>query len=123
MDRKISRNQELQRLISLSAAARSCLGNEAATLKRRLDVASRVRDSLKQNPTGWLFGSLGSGLAAGLMFRRRPALQQAKPKTIPAAVLGLTLNAVRPIAKTWLTDQVKNYFKNSQKRNRPGSPD
>ncbi len=116
MDRKFTKNQELQRLVTLSAAARSCLGNEAASLKQRLDVPSRVRNSLKQNPTGWLLGSLGSGLAASLVFRRKPALSERKSRSLPSALLGLTLTAVRPLAKVWLTDQVKNYFNHSLQR-------
>jgi hypothetical protein len=116
MDRKISKNQELQRLISLSAAARRCLGNEAAALKQRLDVPSRVRNSLKQNPTGWLLGSLGSGLAASMVFSRKPAPSERKSRSLPSAVLGLTLTAIRPLAKVWLTDQVKNYFNHSLQR-------
>jgi hypothetical protein len=116
MDRKISKNQELQRLISLSAAARSCLGIEAATLRHRLDVPTRVRNSLKQNPTGWLLGSLGSGLAASLVFRRKPALTEAKSRSLPSALLGLTLTAVQPLAKVWLTDKLKNYLNHSLQR-------
>ncbi|NJR41639.1 MAG: hypothetical protein HC767_02195 [Akkermansiaceae bacterium] len=71
MDRKLSKDQEIQRLIKLSESARVCLSREANLLKHRLDVPARLRSSLKENPTGWLFGSLGSGLVASLFFRRK----------------------------------------------------
>ena len=117
MDRKLPANQEIQQLILISAAARSCLGAEAHALKQRLDVPARIRGSLKNHPTGWLFGSLVSGLAASLLFRGKSSpLFQGKPslppkrRTIPTALLGLALTAVRPLAKVWLTNQVKQHF-------------
>jgi hypothetical protein len=99
-------------LISLGETARSTLSHEAAVLKHRLDVPARLKDSLKSHPTGWLVGSVASGLAASFLFRRRPAREEKekKSKSLPLAVLGLTLTAVRPFAKVWLTDQVKNYL-------------
>lgn len=106
MDRKLPENPDIQRLIRLSEASRSFLGNEAAALKHRLDVPARLRDSLKSHPSTWLFGSLASGLAASLMFRRKPVLEK-KRRGIPATLLGLTLTAARPLAKVWLANQVK----------------
>jgi hypothetical protein len=109
MDRKLPENPEIQRLIRLSQASRSFLGNEALSLKHRLDVPARLRDSLKSHPSTWLFGSLASGLAASLIFRRRPASDK-KRKGIPATLMGLTLTAARPLAKVWLTDQLKHWI-------------
>lgn len=117
MDRKLSKPEEIQRLIQLAAASRSCLGKEVAALKYKLDVPARMRDSLKRHPTGWLLGSLASGLLASLFFRRplfrRPktvVTEEKKHRSFPIAILGLTLTAIRPFAKIWLTDQVKNYL-------------
>jgi hypothetical protein len=110
MDRKLSKDQEIQRLIQLSESARACLSREADLLKHRLDVPARLRSSLKENPTGWLFGSIGSGLAASLLFRRKSHSVERKKRTLPQAILGLTLTAARPLAKVWLTDQVKGYL-------------
>lgn len=109
MDRKLPKDQEIERLIRLGAAARFCLENEATLLRQRLDVPARIRGSLKSHPTGWLFGSLASGLAASLLFRGKSSAPK-KPRTLPTALLGLTLTAVRPLAKVWLTGQVKNYL-------------
>ncbi len=110
MDRKFSEKSEIERLIQTSHSARCCLENEAVSLKQRLDFPARIRSSVKQHPTGWLLGLLTSGLAAGLMFRRKPAVPNQKRRSFPLAFLGLTLTAVRPFAKVWLTGQVKNYL-------------
>lgn len=110
MDRKLQDQQELERLIRLSENARSCLGAEVISLKHRLDVPSRLRSSLKSHPTGWLFGSVASGLAASLLFRRKPARPEKKPRGLPVTLLGLALTVLRPMAKVWLTGQVKSYL-------------
>ncbi len=131
MDRKLPKNQEIARLIRLGEAARSCLEHDVVLLKERFDVPSRIRGSLKEHPTGWLFGSLLSGLAASLLLRpkQRPAEQhpaEKKHRGLPLSLLALTLTAVRPMAKVWLTDQVKNYLigqsRASSRQNRPHSP-
>ncbi|MEO7100763.1 MAG: hypothetical protein ABI162_15480 [Luteolibacter sp.] len=96
-------------MIRISDAARSCLSEEAHALKERLDVPARLRGSLKSHPTGWLFGSLASGLAASMLFRRKSSSPPKKARGLPSVLLGLTLTAVRPLAKVWLTDQIKNY--------------
>lgn len=113
MDRKLSKTEQKERLIRLSAASRSCLEGEAALLKQKLDVPARVRSSLKTHPTGWLLGSLAAGLAASLVFRRKRVVVEKVEKkrhSFPLTLLGLTLTAVRPLAKVWLTDQVKHYM-------------
>ena len=110
MDRKLPKNQEIERLIRLGETARSVLGHEAVLLKQRLDVPARIRGSLKEHPAGWLLGSLASGLAASLLLRLRPRPAEKKHRSVPLTLLGLTLTAVRPMAKIWLTDQVKSYL-------------
>jgi hypothetical protein len=113
MDRKLQQRQEIERLIRQSESARCCLEDEAELLRQRLDVPARLRNSLKSHPTGWLVGSLASGLAASMLFGRRPQAQAVagkKRRSLPLTLLGLSLTAVRPFAKVWLTDQVKHYF-------------
>ena len=110
MDRKLPPNQELERLIRLSAASRSCLTSEAITLRQRLDFPTRIRTSLKSHPTAWLFGSIASGFVGSLMFRRKSAAPEAKRRGAVVTLLGLALTAARPFAKVWLADQVKSYL-------------
>ena len=102
------KNPEIERLIRLSEAARSCLEDEAAALRQRLDVPARIRSSL-QEPSHRLAGRL-----AGFRPRRQPAVppqarapSRKKRRGLPLILLGLTLTAARPLAKVWLTDQVK----------------
>lgn len=113
MDRKLQQSEEIQRLIRLGESARTSLETQAELLYQRLDVPTRIRASLKSHPTGWLVGSLASGLAASLLFGgRSPArtVPEKKRRSLPLTLLGLSLTAVRPFAKVWLTDQAKHYF-------------
>lgn len=116
MDRKFQQAQEIARLIALSKSARSSLELEAISLKQRFDVPTRLRDSLKSHPTGWLMGSMASGLAASMLFSRRPPAREKKKSSLPLTLLGLSLTAVRPVAKVWLADQVKQYLTTQRAR-------
>ena len=100
-------------MIRLGESARTSLETQAELLYQRFDVPTRIRGSLKSHPTGWLVGSLASGLAASLVFGGRAPARTAPEKTrrsLPLTLLGLSLTAVRPFAKVWLTDQAKHYF-------------
>lgn len=119
MDRKLPEDPEIRRLIELSASSRQSLANEAAALRHKLDVPSRVRESLRENPTTWMAGSLVSGLAASLLFRSKPAPVK-KRRGFPAAVLGLTLTAARPLLKVWLANQVKQLVTGNSSIQLPG---
>ena len=110
MDRKLPQSQEIERLIRLSAASRSCLVREVTTLQQRLDFPTRVRGSLKSHPTAWLFSSLAIGFVGSLLLRRKPAAIGTKHRGLPLTLLGLALTAARPFAKVWLADQVKSYL-------------
>ncbi len=124
MDRKLSQSQEIERLICLSKAARCCLESEMISLKQRLDFPTRIRSSLKSHPIGWLAGSLMSGLTASWFVRQRPTrpvASEKKPRSLALSLLGLTLTAARPLAKTWLAGQLKNYL-SGQTRNTPFVP-
>ncbi len=110
MDRKLQQTQEIERLIRLGDTARTRLDVAAVSIRQRYDVPARLKDSLKRHPTGWLVGSLFFGLVASMLFNRRPPAREKKSRGLPLTLLGLSLTAVRPIAKVWLTDQVKQYF-------------
>ncbi len=108
MDRKLPENPEILRLIELGDLSRSLLDAEACRLRERLDVPARVRNSLKQHPSSWLFGSMATGLAASFLLRRKPAAEKRK-RGFTATMLGLTLTAAKPLARVWLTDQLKHW--------------
>lgn len=108
MDSKAVKHPEILRLIRLSNASRSCLAAEAAVFRRRLDVPSRVRESLGRHPLAWLLGSLGSGLAASLLFRRKPAITGKSSRGIKSTLLGLAFKTARPLLEAWLIGRFKN---------------
>ena len=116
MDRNPPENAEIQRLIDLSAAARSCLTGEVRALQHRLDVPARLRGSLTSHPATWMFGSLATGLATSLLWQRNPRAGNSPPTTakpsrgIPSKLLGLAWVATRPMMKIWLGDQLKNWL-------------
>ena len=110
MDRKLSKTEQIERLIRLSDSSRSRLREEAVSLKQRFDLPARIRSSLKGHPTGWMLGSLAAGLTASWMLRRPAPVTGKKHRGLLLSLLGLTLTAIRPFAKIWLTDQVKNYL-------------
>lgn len=110
MDRKLPKDQEIQRLIRLGEVARSRLEQEAFLLKQRLDVPARIHSSLKSHPLGWLFGSLTSGLAASWLLRRQPTAIEKKHRTLASTLWGLALTAAQPVAKVWLANQLKAYL-------------
>jgi hypothetical protein len=114
MDRKFSEKTEIEELIRLSAAARSCLDHEAAVLRKRLDFPMRMRDSLASHPGGWMLGSLASGLLASVLFRRRSRAAAPRSKGVLSGLLGLTLTAAKPLAKVWLANQVKDWMTRPQ---------
>jgi hypothetical protein len=110
MDRKISKTEQIERLIRLSESSRSRLQEEAVALKQRFDVPARVRNSLKGHPTGWMLGSLGAGLVASWVLRRPAPVTEKKHRGLLLSLLGLTVSALQPFAKTWLTEQLKNHL-------------
>lgn len=124
MDSKLSRQQEIERLIRNGDNARWFISSEVRTLKAKLDVPSRVRNSLKGNPLGWLFGSAASGMVASLLFRRKSARSAGKKSSArPIRFLALILTLVRPIAKVWLTGRVKSYLSGESARFFSNLPD
>lgn len=110
MDPSSIKQLEIDRLIALSAAARVRMSDEAAILRQRLDIPYRIRGSLKEHPSAWMVASLASGMAANFLFRRKPALPK-KTRGLSAVLLGIGLNALRPMAKIWLSNQVKQWIK------------
>ena len=108
MDRKLPEKAEIERLIRLGESARACLESEAVRIKQRFDIPARLRHSLSEHPTSWLFGSLASGLVASLFLSRRrhkPVEKKPGRKGVAGMLLGLTLTAARPLAKVWLSNQ------------------
>jgi hypothetical protein len=110
MDRKSAETSEIERLIRLSAAARSRLTHDANALREKLDVPARIRHSLHDKPAMWLAGSIVSGLAASMIFRRKKSARAEKSRSVLGTLLGLTLTTARPLLKIWLGDALKKWL-------------
>ena len=110
MDRKSAEKSEVERLIRLSAAARSLLTHEAIALREKLDVPSRIRHSLHEKPGLWLTGSIVSGLAASMLFGRKKSARAEKSRGLTRTLLGLTLTTARPLLKIWLGNALKKWM-------------
>jgi hypothetical protein len=113
MAQELSEEQEIQNLIRQAQSARICITGEVADLKAKLDVPARLKNSLRIHPSGWLFGSLASGFIGSLLLRGRKSSSPKRARKkggLLLSLLGLALTAIRPLAKVWLKDQVKNYL-------------
>jgi hypothetical protein len=110
MDRKIAEKSEVERLIQLSAAARSRLTHDAIALREKLDVPTRIRHSLQEKPGIWVTGSIVSGLAASMLFRHKKSAATEKSRGLSGTLLGLTLTTARPLLKIWLGDALRKWL-------------
>jgi hypothetical protein len=110
MDRKSAEKSEVERLIRLSAAARSRLTHDAIALREKLDVPARIRHSLHDKPGIWVTGSIVSGLAASMLFRRKKSARAEKSRGLAGTLLGLTLTTARPLLKIWLGDALRKWL-------------
>ncbi len=96
-------------MIRLSAASRSRLSHDAAALRHRLDGPARVWHSLHSHPVRWMGGSLVTAFAATLLLRRKTA--SPSPQRGWRGLLGgLVLTALRPVIKTWVSVQLKQFI-------------
>ncbi len=108
MDPKPTEDARIQELIRISRSSRSQLGREFTGLKRKLELPLRIRDSLKSTPTKWLLGSMAAGLVTSLLLRRRPAPKEDRKRGFFShPLIALTLTAVQPLAKVWLSGKLK----------------
>lgn len=110
MDRKSAEKSEVERLIQLSAAARSRLTHDAIALREKLDVPTRIRHSLHDKPGMWLTGSILSGLAASMLFRRKKSARTEKSRGLAGTLLGLVLTTARPLLKIWFGNALKKWL-------------
>ncbi|MFD0895851.1 hypothetical protein KBB96_07880 [Luteolibacter ambystomatis] len=98
---------EIEALLKRSETARRRLAYDLAVLKHRVDVPARVKESLQTHPTGWLGGSLVTGLIASLALRRRKPKKTTEEKVRKAGLAGLLLTAggalARPVVKSLVT--------------------
>ncbi|MFD2255750.1 hypothetical protein ACFSSA_03595 [Luteolibacter algae] len=105
-------------LIRLSEISRAQLGQAHAHFKHKLDVPSRMKDSLKAEPVKWVGGSLAAGFLGSFLFKgknkqktpeRVKTVKKERNFLISLLLLGLTM--AKPAAKIYATKLLKDYFR------------
>ena len=104
---KSTEQQEIQELIRISEEARGQMGVKIVGVRRALDKPARVLGMVRSSPVTWLFGSVGAGII-GSVFLGKLTGRKKKSSSLKKKVLGLTLTAARPLARVWLSKQIKS---------------
>jgi hypothetical protein len=121
MARKSEEEKRIRELIEQAEIARRALAGSFTKLRGTLNVPARLRSSLMGHPGGWMAGSLVSGLAASLLFRRKPKTVS-KSRGIPFAILAMLGTAARPLVKAWLLGRLKHFVTRAQSSAPPSRP-
>jgi hypothetical protein len=100
---------EIERLIRFSAACRICISDEAIALRQRFDVPARIGHSLRSHPAKWLGGILVLGFAGSMILRRKRQAPRQRRGWL-GMLWSFASYAGRPIIKTWLTAQLKEFL-------------
>lgn len=95
-------------MLRRSQLGRDRLSVDISEFKHRIDIPSRLKESLDRNPIGWIGGGLAAGLLASMTLRRSaPAVPKRK-----SGLVGLALTVAgtlaRPLLKTWLTGKLRS---------------
>ncbi len=99
---------EVERLIARLARSRSEVGEHAVQLRERLNVPKRLRKSLLRHPIAWFGGSLGTGVIASRLLRRRRAAKPARSWF--GALLGLAFTFSRPLLQQLFAREFQRRF-------------
>lgn len=108
--------QNLEVLSARIAASRVAVAGELATLRRRLDVPARVKESVLSKPLAWLGGSLGAGLLASIALKRRrrssrvEKAEKAAKKAWWSVLLGGAFTLARPALQNWALREFQARF-------------
>lgn len=99
-------------LIARIAASRAAVASEVATVRRRLDVKSRVKESFMAKPLAWFGGSLGAGFLASIVTKRRPrraakVVEKTARRSLWSLALGGAFALARPALQAWAADAVR----------------
>jgi hypothetical protein len=106
---------ELSRLIEHTAQARTQISSTCSQLHDKLDLISRAKTSVSEEPMKWIGGSAAVGLATSFIFRPK---KRHKEMAILAAIprirgliwklLVLVTKLIKPVAKIYATKLFKD---------------
>lgn len=118
MARSNKETVELGELIRRSEASRLQLSQSHAVLKRKLDIPSKIKKSIKLNPLPWVGGSIATGFFGSLSLgKKKKKFKESKTtrkisKGFVIGSLSLIIKALKPFAKIYVTSLLKDYLRN-----------
>ena len=105
-----AQSQGTEALIARIAASRASVGLELAALRRRLDVPTRVKNSILSKPLAWFGGSLGVGFIASLLLKRPRVREEKKHRGLWSLALGGAFTLARPALQSWALREARKRF-------------
>ncbi|MFC7338911.1 hypothetical protein ACFQY0_17070 [Haloferula chungangensis] len=111
MARDPQQRPEIAELIRRIEDSRANVGNHVAQLRRSLDVPSRIKHSVTSSPLAWFGGSLGAGVLASRIFRRKPKKVATKSKGIIGLLIATIMTMVKPAIRGILVSELQRRFK------------
>jgi len=115
MARRSKKPDQLETLTRQLESSRVEIGHAAVTLRGRLDLPTRIRQSVRRNPVRWFGVSAIAGLLASLGLRRlRHRPRRIESRTAPASRRGIigitaaTFTLLRPLLQKWLLHQMRS---------------
>lgn len=111
MARDPQQRPEIAELIRRIEDSRANVGNHVAQLKRSLDVPSRIKKSVVSSPLAWFGGSLGAGVLASRIFRRKPKKVAAKSKGIIGLLIATAMTLIKPAIRGIIMSELQRRFK------------
>jgi len=115
MARRSKKSNQLETLTRQIEGARGEIGRAAVTLRGRLDLPTRIRQSVRRNPARWFGAAAVAGLLGSLSIRRlRRRPHHIETRAAPASrskVVGIaaaTFTLVRPLLQKWLLHQMRS---------------
>lgn len=101
---------EAAELIRRIENSRSELEGHVRHLRKALDVPTRVKHSVSTHPIAWFGGSLGAGLFASRLFRRKTAKER-KKRGFFGFLFATLLTLTKPALKGILLAELQRRFK------------
>lgn len=99
---------EVDKLIDRIATSRDSIEIHARELRRKLDLPSRIKQSILSKPLAWFGGSLGAGFVASRLLRR-PKKEKKSGGWI-VLIFGSLFTLAKPILKNVITSELQRRF-------------
>ena len=115
MARKSQKALEFAELVRKNEAARLKLGAAHRDLRHKLDVPSRVKESIKSQPQKWLGASVVAGFVGSLLIKskrgkeKRKLAAAGKRKRLFPAPVSMLLTLLKPAIKIYVAKILKDF--------------